>query len=90
MKVGPIGSVTTTAILRFPNDQLTFNILAPATVEKHYMAGFTYSPDKTSEITFGLMYVPKVRQSNCKQNIVNCVFIEMNQRAMDLSYALKF
>ena len=73
-----------------PNDQLTFNILAPATVEKHYMAGFTYSPDKTSEITFGLMIVPKVRQSNCAQNIVNCVYIEMNQRAMDLSYAIKF
>ena len=73
-----------------PNDQLTFNILAPATVERHYMAGFTYSPDKTSEITFGLLYAPTVKQTNCNQNVVNCVSIQMYQRAMDLSYALKF
>lgn len=73
-----------------PNEQLTFNTLAPATVERHYTVGFTYSPDKNSEITFAYLHAMGKKQSSCRNNIVNCVNIQMFQNVFELSYAWLF
>jgi len=38
------------------DDQLLFNLLAPALVEWHATVGFTYAPDNHNEITFNYMH----------------------------------
>lgn len=68
-----------------PDNQLTFNTLAPATVEKHYSLGFTYKPNDMLEVTGTYMYVAPNNQSACGQNIVNCVQIGMHQNVFGLS-----
>lgn len=68
-----------------PNNQLTFNTLAPATVEKHYSVGFTYKPNDMLEVTGTYMYVASNNQSACNQNIVDCVQIGMHQNVFGLS-----
>lgn len=73
-----------------PNDQLTFNTLAPATVEKHYAVGFTYTLDPTSEFTLAFMHAATHRQEVCGQNVVNCVAIQMHQNDLEFGYSLKF
>lgn len=68
-----------------PDDQLTFNVLAPATVEKHYSVGFTYKANDNLELTGTYMYVASHSQSNCGQNIVNCVTFNMHQNVFAIS-----
>lgn len=68
-----------------PNNQLTFNTLAPATVEKHYSLGFTYKPNDMLEVTGTYMYVASNNQTACNQNIVDCVQIGMHQNVFGLS-----
>lgn len=73
-----------------PNDQVTFNTLAPATVEKHYTVGFTYSPDKSSELTLAYLHAASNTQSSCNLFLVNCARIKMHQNDVELSYSWKF
>lgn len=73
-----------------PNDQLTFNLLAPATVEKHYTVGFTYNIDSESELTMSYLHAMRNKQSGCGFVLVDCVAIEMSQRVLDISYAVKW
>ena len=73
-----------------PNDQLTFNTLAPATVEKHYTVGFTYSPNKSSEMTLAYLHAATKKQTACNQNVVGCVELKMHQNDLEFNYALKF
>ena len=73
-----------------PNDQLTFNTLAPATVEKHYTLGFTYSPDKSTEMTFAYLHAAQNKQSARDQNIVGAVEFKMYQNDYEFNYAWKF
>ncbi|MHB1084286.1 MAG: outer membrane protein transport protein [Thiobacillus sp.] len=68
-----------------PDDQVTFNTLAPATVEKHYSVGFTYKANENLEVTGTYMYVASNNQSACGQNILNCVSIGMHQNMFGLS-----
>ncbi|MDO8969226.1 MAG: outer membrane protein transport protein [Saprospiraceae bacterium] len=69
-----------------PDDQVTFNTLAPATVEHHYSMGFTWrSSDSPMEITGAYMYVANNQQSNINQNIVGGVDIEMHQHVLGVS-----
>lgn len=68
-----------------PNNQVTFNTLAPATVEKHYSVGFTYRPNDELEVTGMYMYVAPNTQKACDQNIVDCVEIGMHQNVFGLS-----
>lgn len=70
-----------------PNDQLTFNTLAPAVVERHYSVGFTWK-SKTSpiEVTGAYMYVANNEQNASAQNIVGGVDIEMNQHVLGVSF----
>lgn len=68
------------------NDQLTFNILAPATTERHYSVGFTYrSKESPLEITGTYMYAAAKEQSSCGNNIMDCVSIGMHQNFFGLS-----
>lgn len=68
-----------------PDDQVTFNMLAPATVERHYSVGFTYRANDTLEVTGTYMYVASNSQTACNQNIVDCVEINMHQNVFGLS-----
>ncbi len=69
-----------------PNDQLAFNTLAPATVERHYSAGFTYkSPNSPLEISGFYMRAPSKEQTSCGLEIVGCVGIKMDQNYLGVS-----
>lgn len=68
-----------------PNNQVTFNLLAPATVEHHYSVGFTYKPNDVLEVTGAYMYVASNSQSACNQNIVDCASFNMHQNVFGLS-----
>jgi long-chain fatty acid transport protein len=69
------------------DDQLTFNTLAPATVEKHYSMGFTYKANEMLEVTGTYMYVAPNNQRACDQNIVECVEIGMHQNVFGLNFS---
>ncbi|MDH5189858.1 MAG: outer membrane protein transport protein [Gammaproteobacteria bacterium] len=45
-----------------PDHQILFNTIAPAVVEKHVTLGFTYTPDKDTEINFMFMHALENRQ----------------------------
>lgn len=68
------------------DDQVTFNTLAPAVVEKHYSVGFTYRANENLEVTGTYMYVASNNQSACGQNIVDCVQIGMHQNVFGLTF----
>lgn len=68
------------------NDQLTFNLLAPAVVERHYSVGFTYRASEELEVTGTYMYVASNSQvSPPFQNIVGGVATNMHQNLFGLS-----
>lgn len=69
-----------------PDDQLTFNTLAPATTEKHYSVGFTYKPNEMLEVTGTYMYAPSHSQQAINQNIVGGVELDMHQNMFALSF----
>lgn len=69
-----------------PDDQLTFNILAPAVVENHYSVGFTYKASDELEVTGMYMYVASNSQSSPpRQNIVGSATVNMHQNVFGLS-----
>ena len=69
-----------------PDDQLTFNTLAPATTEKHYSVGFTYKPNDNLEVTGTYMYVASNSQRAIDQNILGGVELDMHQNIFALSF----
>lgn len=69
-----------------PQDQMTFTLLVPATVEHHYSAGFTYRANENLEVTGTYMYVPSNSQTACDQNIVDCATFNMHQNLLGLSF----
>jgi long-chain fatty acid transport protein len=69
-----------------PNDQLTFGLLAPAVVERHYTAGFTYRASDELEVTGTYLYAAsKSQTSPAFQNIVGGVTTNMHQNVFALS-----
>ncbi|HQT30185.1 MAG TPA: outer membrane protein transport protein [Thiobacillus sp.] len=69
-----------------PNNQLTFNTLAPATVERHISVGFTYKPTDELEITGTYMRVPNNSQTSPRnQNIIGMADIGMSQNVFGVS-----
>src|SRR5574340_449887 len=68
------------------NDQLAFNIAAPATVEKHYSVGFTYKANENLEVTGTYMYAASNSQTACNQNILDCVEIGMHQNVFGVTF----
>lgn len=68
-----------------PDDQLTFNTLAPATTEKHYSVGFTYKANDNLEVTGTYVYAAPHSQRAINQNILGAVGLDMHQNLFALS-----
>ncbi|HRK78271.1 MAG TPA: outer membrane protein transport protein [Thiobacillus sp.] len=68
-----------------PDSQVTFNLLAPATVEKHYSVGFTYKANENLEVTGTYVYAANNSQGRCNQNIVDCASFNMHQNLFAIS-----
>jgi opacity protein-like surface antigen len=65
---------------------LTFNLLAPAVVERHYSVGFTYRASEELEVTGTYMYVASNSQTSPPyQNILGSVQTNMHQNLFGLS-----
>ena len=73
-----------------PDDQVLFNILAPATVQKHVTFGFTFSPDSNSEWNFAYMHAFKETVESSQTAFGVPGEIEMHQNSVDFSYSYKF
>ncbi len=74
-----------------PNSELTFNILAPGTIESHITAGFTLNRTENSDINLSLMYAPNSsvtgpQNFDPSQNVT----IEMYQWEIEFSYGWRF
>lgn len=68
------------------DNQLTFNVLAPAVVEKHYSAGFTYKHSEELEITGTYVYAePASQTSGPYQNVVGAATANMHQNLFAVS-----
>jgi long-chain fatty acid transport protein len=70
--------------------QVLFNILAPATVQKHATVGFTFSPDKTSEWNFAYMHAFEEEVDTVQSAFGLPASIQMYQNSLDLSYSKRF
>ncbi|MFW2438397.1 MAG: OmpP1/FadL family transporter [Arenicellales bacterium] len=73
-----------------PDDQLLFNILAPATPKVHATVGFTYRPNNTSEWNFSYMHAFEEKVSSSRTAFGMPGEIKMRQNAVDLSYSFLF
>ena len=69
---------------------MLFNILAPATVQKHATAGFTYRPNHTSEWSFAYMHAFEQTVRTAQSAFGVPASIKMYQDSLDLSYSLLF
>ncbi len=73
-----------------PEDQVLFNMLAPATSERHYTLGATLARKDDSDLTFTLMHSP--------QNVIKgptmfpgaSASLAMSQTSVSVAYGLKF
>ncbi len=80
----------------YDDDQALFNVLAPAVVEKHVTAGFTYSPDTSSELTATYMHAFRNDVENTYQGSGGFAPFSfsarnaMQQNAIEVSYSRKF
>ncbi len=80
----------------YDDDQALFNVLAPAVVEKHATAGFTYSPNQNSEFTMTYMHAFNNDLDYTYQGTGNYAPFsftaknKMYQNAIEASYAYKF
>ncbi|MEA2078958.1 MAG: outer membrane protein transport protein [Pseudomonadota bacterium] len=80
----------------FDDDQALFNVLAPAVVEKHVTAGFTYSPSQNSEISVAYMHAFRNDVDNTYTGSGNFAGFsygaknDMYQNSIEASYAWKF
>ena len=69
-----------------PNDQIAFNTLAPATVERHYSAGFTWkSPSSPLEVSGFYMRVPNNEQCGSNLSVISSGCIKMDQNFLGVS-----
>lgn len=81
-----------------PDDQLLFNMLAPAVTEKHFTTGFTYSLSRATEINVSYVHAFKHSQTceapTCKTLLTQgpgaYVAAEMYYDALGASLSLKF
>lgn len=73
-----------------PDDQLLFNILAPATPKQHATVGFTYRPSNQSEWHFAYMHAFEEKVTSNQTAFGMPGEIKMFQNLFDLSYSYKF
>ena len=71
-----------------PEDQMTFNILAPGVMEEHYTVGFTRKLSRGGEFSMSFMYAPSVTVAG-PQNFdpTQIVAFKMDQWDLEFSYA---
>ena len=74
-----------------PDSEMSFNILAPATIQSHLTAGFTLSRVKNREWNVALMYAPNKKISG-PQNFdpTQEVTMQMYQWELEVSYGWRF
>jgi len=74
-----------------PSSQMTFNILAPATIESHITAGFTLNRTPNRDLNVSLMIAPNKKVSG-PQNFdpTQTVSFEMYQWELEVSYGWRF
>ncbi|MGD2138226.1 MAG: outer membrane protein transport protein [Gammaproteobacteria bacterium] len=73
-----------------PDDQVLFNILAPAVIEQHVTLGFTYRPSSNREWNFAYMHAFKEEVDTSQSAFGVPAEIDMYQNSVDLSYSLLF
>ncbi len=78
----------------FDDDQLAFNVLAPAVIRHHITAGFTYLPyaKDDQQVTFTFMHAVNANQSGAFPDAFGGgrTRLEMYQNAFDFQYTWKF
>ena len=74
-----------------PNSEMTFNLLAPATIEQHITGGFTLERTPGRQFNMALMYAPNSSVSG-PQNFdpSQTVTFEMFQWELEASYSWRF
>jgi long-chain fatty acid transport protein len=74
-----------------PNSELTFNILAPGTVESHITAGFTLNRTPNRDINVSVMYAPSKSVTGAQNfDPSQDVTIAMHQFELEFSYGWRF
>ncbi len=75
-----------------PSSEVLFNILAPAVMETHVTAGFTWNMNPTTEISVAGMYAPEKSQSGPNPLAAGSQTIELTMRQYELeaSVGIKF
>jgi long-chain fatty acid transport protein len=73
-----------------PDDQVLFNMLAPATSEKHYTFGATFARKDDSDITLTLMHSPKHVIKGPTMFPGASASLSMSQTSVGIAYGLKF
>jgi len=106
-KLGVQWQATPTMVLRAGYNQstnpvkaenITFNILAPGVITKHFTLGGTYALSKTSELTWAYMYAPKntVTGPSMYNGMPNLPpsgiteTVRMSQQSLGVQYGWKF
>jgi long-chain fatty acid transport protein len=72
------------------SDDVLFNALAPAVIEKHATIGFSFMPDKTSSWNFAYMHAFEEEVSTSMSAFGIPASISMYQNSIDLSYSKHF
>ncbi len=80
------------ATAAFPGSQAFFNILAPATVQDHLTAGFSYRLNSSDEISTALTHAfdKRVSGSNPLFTGAQTGYVEMNQTELEVSWSRRF
>jgi len=73
-----------------PEDQVMFNMLAPATSERHYTLGATFAGKDDSDITLTLMHSPQNVIKGPTMFSGGSASLAMNQTSVSIAYGLKF
>jgi long-chain fatty acid transport protein len=72
------------------DDQVLFNMLAPAVIEQHATVGFTYSPNDSSEWNFAYVHAFKETVDSPVTAFGIPGEIDMYQNSLELSYSLTY
>jgi long-chain fatty acid transport protein len=74
-----------------PEDQMSFNILAPGVMEHHLTAGFTLSRTPDREFNMAVMYAPNIDVTGPQNfDTTQTVTFEMHQFELEASYSWRF
>ena len=69
---------------------VTFNIIAPGVITKHYTAGATFTLDNKNELTLAYMYAPQNTVTGTSALSMTPETIRMSQQSLGIQYGWKF